>query len=128
MADGWRPCTLQHLLTHTAGAPTDFLGGVQEAWPDSAEELVAARRGFIAEVLAKGPESPRGEFCAHSNVGYSIAGPISESIAGVLHETLMVQKVFAPLELTSGGFGPPKDGPPRSARRTASCRDRSESL
>ena len=46
MADGWRPCTLQHLLTHTAGAPANFPWKVLKVWPDSAEELVAARRRY----------------------------------------------------------------------------------
>lgn len=80
MAGSWRPCTLRHLLTHTAGAPANFPGKVLKAWPDTAEELVAARRRFIAEILAEGPESPCGERFAYSNVGYTIAGHIAETI------------------------------------------------
>ena len=58
MADGWGGCTLHHLLTHTAGAPVNFPMKVQSVWPDSAEQLVAARRRFIAAVLAKPPATP----------------------------------------------------------------------
>ena len=112
MADGWRPCTLQHLLTHTSGAPATFPWKILEVWPDSAEELVAARRRFIAEILAEEPESPCGERFAYSNVGYSIVGHIAETIAGVPYEGLMAQKIFAPLELESAGFGPPKGDKP----------------
>ena len=112
MADGWRSCTLQHLLTHTAGAPANFPWKVLKVWPDSAEELVAARRRYIAEILAEGPESPCGEQFAYSNVGYTIVGHIAETIAGVPYEALVEQKVFTPLELRSAGFGPPKGDKP----------------
>lgn len=112
MADGWRPCTLQHLLTHTAGAPANFPWKVLKVWPDSAEELVAARRRFIAEILAEEPESPCGEQFAYSNVGYTIVGHIAETIAGVPYEALVEQKVFTPLDLRSAGFGPPKGDKP----------------
>ena len=112
MAAGWRPCTLQNLLTHTAGAPANFPMKVLKVWPDTAEELVAARRRFIAEILAEEPESPCGERYSYSNVGYTIVGHIAETIAGVPYETLIAQKVFTPLELKSAGFGPPKGDKP----------------
>ena len=112
MAVGWRPCTLQHLLTHTAGAPANFPMKVLKVWPDTAEELVAARRRFIAEILAEAPESPCGERYSYSNVGYTIVGHIAGTIAGVPYESLMKQKVFIPLELNSAGFGPPKGDMP----------------
>lgn len=112
MAGGWRPCTLQHLLTHTAGAPANFPWRVLKVWPDTAKELVAARRRFIAEILAEEPESPCGERFAYSNVGYTVAGHIAETITGVPYELLVEQKVFTPLELKSAGFGPPKGDTP----------------
>jgi len=112
MAGSWRPCTLKHLLTHTAGAPANFPMKVLKVWPDTAEELVAARRRFIAEILAEEPESPCGERHTYSNVGYTIAGHIAETIAGMPYEALMTQKVFIPLELNSAGFGPPKGEEP----------------
>ena len=60
MAGGWSACTLRHLLTHTAGAPANFLLAALMVWPDTAEELVSARRRFIARVLAREPQSPAG--------------------------------------------------------------------
>ena len=108
MADGWRDCTLHHLLTHTAGAPANFPIWFQTVWPDTEEELVAERRRFIAEVLADAPESPCGERYAYSNVGYTIAGHIAETIAGEPYQSLMQNRVFVPLALTSAGFGAPR--------------------
>ena len=108
MAGGWSNCTLHHLLTHTAGAPANFPIESQEVWPDTPEELVAERRRFIADVLAEEPESPCGESFAYSNVGYTIAGHIAESIAGVPYQALMQNRVFVPLALMSTGFGAPR--------------------
>ena len=112
MADGWGGCELHHLLTHTAGAPTNFPNKVQSVWPDTAENLVAARRRFVADVLAKDPQHPCGECFGYSNVGYTIAGHIAETVAGKPYEVLLQHRVFAPLMLTSAGFGPPQgEGP-----------------
>ena len=108
MAAGWSDCTLHHLLTHTAGAPVNFSSDVQDVWPDTLEELVAERRRFVARVLAREPQSPCGERFAYSNVGYTIAGHIAETIAGEPYQTLIQNRVFAPLGLMSAGFGAPR--------------------
>ena len=110
--DGWGACTLHHLLTHTAGAPENFPSKMQSVWPDTAAELVAARRRFIADVLAREPKSPCGERFAYSNVGYTIAGHIAETVAGKPYESLLQERVFTPLMLASGGFGPPQGDAP----------------
>ena len=112
MAGGWDDCTLHHLLTHTAGARANFPLRVQRVWPDTAGELMAARRRFIADVLAREPASPCGERFAYSNVGYTIAGHIAETVAGKPYETLLQERVFAPLTLASAGFGPPQGDAP----------------
>ena len=112
MAGGWGACTLHHLLTHTAGARANFPYRMRGIWPDTPEELVAARRRFIAAVLAKGPKSPCGERFAYSNVGYTIAGHIAETVAGKPYEALLQERVFAPLALASAGFGPPQGDAP----------------
>ncbi len=44
MADGGSGCTLEHLLTHTAGVVANFPNRFQDVWPETAEELVAERR------------------------------------------------------------------------------------
>ena len=112
MAGGWDDCTLHHLLTHTAGARANFPSSVQSVWPDTAEELVAARRRFIADVLAEDPASPCGERFVYSNVGYTIAGHIAETLAAKPYEMLVRERVFAPLMLASAGFGPPQGSAP----------------
>ncbi len=112
MAGGWSACSLHHLLTHTAGARANFPHRMQRVWPATPGELVAARRRFIAAVLARGPKSPCGERFAYSNVGYTIAGHIAETVAGKPYEALLQERVFAPLALASAGFGPPQGDAP----------------
>ncbi len=82
MAGGWSACTPHHLLTHTAGARANFPSRMQRVWPETPDELVAARRRFIADILAREPRSPCGERFAYSNVGYTIAGHVAETVAG----------------------------------------------
>ena len=108
MADGRSACTPAHLMTHTAGVAANFPADAQEVWPETAEELVAERRRFVADALAAEPASPCGERFLYSNVGYTVAGHIAETVAGEPYETLLRERVFAPLALTSGGFGAPK--------------------
>ena len=108
MADGRSACTPAHLMTHTAGVAANFPGESQDVWPETAEELVAERRRFVADALAAEPESPCGERFLYSNVGYTIAGHIAETVAREPYETLLRDRVFTPLGLMSAGFGAPK--------------------
>ena len=112
MAAGWRACALHHLLTHTAGARANLPLRYWSVWPDTAAELAAERRRAVAAMLAEEPESPCGERYAYSNVGYTVAGHVAETVAGAPYETLMRNRVFAPLALTSAGFGPPRGARP----------------
>ena len=85
---------------------------MQTVWPDTAEELVAARRRFVADALAGEPETPCGERFSYSNVGYTIAGHIAETVAGKPCESLLRDRLFVPLMLTSAGFGAPRGEAP----------------
>jgi CubicO group peptidase (beta-lactamase class C family) len=58
--------------------------------------------------MAEKPAQRPGEKFAYSNVGYTIAGAMAETAAGVSWEDLVKREVFEPLELTGTGFGPPK--------------------
>lgn len=112
MAGGWSDCTLHHLLTHTAGAPVNFRNEFQMVRPGAPAELVRERRRFVAEVLAAEPESPCGERFVYSNVGYTIAGHIAETVADEPYEALIGNRVFVPLALSSAGWGAPMGDAP----------------
>ena len=80
MAAGRSACTPAHLMTHTAGVAANFPAESQDVWPETAEELVAERRRFVADALAEEPESPCGERFLYSNVGYTVAGHVAETL------------------------------------------------
>jgi CubicO group peptidase (beta-lactamase class C family) len=106
--EDWKPVTLQQLLTHTAGAPTNFSFWVALERPALGPACTQARREAVLKVIAKKPEHRPGETFAYSNVGYTIAGAMAEKVTGVSWEDLVKREVFEPLQLTSAGFGPPK--------------------
>jgi CubicO group peptidase (beta-lactamase class C family) len=58
-------------------------------------------------LLAAAPASPPGERFLYSNASYMIAGAIAECAGGRPWAELIREQLFAPLGLTSAGFGAP---------------------
>jgi CubicO group peptidase (beta-lactamase class C family) len=106
--EGWKPVTLEQLLTHTSGAPGNFPFRVMLRKPAIGPECTRERRKAVIDVMAEKPAHPPGEKFAYSNVGYTIAGAMAESATGVSWEDLVKREVFETLELNEAGFGPPK--------------------
>lgn len=118
----WKPVTLRQLLTHTAGAPTNFSLSARRIRPALGPKCTKKRRQAVMEVMARKPVHRPGKKHAYSNVGYTIAGAMAEAVTGVSWEDLVKREVFEPLELTGAGFGPPKSpsqtlNQPRGHRR-----------
>src|SRR5262249_19245641 len=89
------------------------IGGVPEGIPDAiANQMVIdgkspeARINAARAILALPPGQAHGTF-AYSNGGYIIAGAALERLTGATWEAMMQNDVFAPLSMTSCGFGPP---------------------
>jgi len=101
MDAGHRDTTLAMLLHHTSGITANI------NWFAAPEERVAC----AAEILSMSPKD-RGEY-AYSNAGYVVAGAMMEVVTGKRWEDLMGERLFAPLGMTSTGFGAPtKPGSP----------------
>lgn len=96
---GFKSVTLAMLLRHRAGLVPNIT-----VWP-----LVGTRQGAVADLLAKPPQNP-GTF-VYSNAGYVTIGAALELALGKPWETLMREKLFAPLEMRSCGFGVMAHGP-----------------
>lgn len=104
----WRAVTLRQLLTNRSGAPADLdADGLWTRLVEFKGEPTAARRALLTGVLARPPVHAPGTTFVYSNAGFALAGHIAETLAKEPFETLVAKRVFAPLSITTGGFGAP---------------------
>lgn len=105
----WGETTLDDLMHHRGGLlDNDVIG---RDWlmvaRDDPASLPEQRAVIAARALGKPPGGARGAF-AYGNANYMLLGAVIERITGRSWEDAMRAEVFAPLGITSGGFGPPK--------------------
>ena len=107
MRTEYRDVTVEQLLTHRGGVPTEPPSGAwARAWEQKGSP-VQQRYEFIASVLTNAPKARPGTTYVYSNQGYALVGAMLERITGVPWETLIKDRLFRPLHMTSAGFGPP---------------------
>jgi len=105
----YRSVTLVHLLSHQAGLPSMTAGFA----PVTNDQLKAIhglgpreQRYRVAEiVLGQAPDHKLGEKYVYSNAGYTIAGAIVEKVMDEPWENLIQERLFAPLQMETVGFG-----------------------
>jgi CubicO group peptidase (beta-lactamase class C family) len=90
--------TLRQLLSHSAGIP----GG---AAYDGAQDGAALERRVAALAGARLHRDP-GAGYEYANDGYSVAGLVVQTVAGVPYERYMAERVFAPLGMDRTTFDP----------------------
>ena len=113
LADAMRPeyrkVALHEVLAHRAGLP-----GAADSWPKGMSFLDVhrlpglprdQRREYLRRILAQEPAATPGETFLYSNAGYALLGAAAEKAADTPWETLMRDRVFKPLGMTSAGFG-----------------------
>ena len=91
------PITIRHLLTMTAGFPTD------DPWGDRQQALDLDR---FAELLRGGLSfawAPGTRF-EYSNTGYGILGRLITNVAGREYREVVRERIFAPLGMDSSGY------------------------
>ncbi len=97
--------TLRQLLTHRAGIPSNSVD-----WDAHNQlEIKARRLAILKDNLSSPSAIKHGEF-NYSNFGYVIAASMAEKITGESWESLMRQRLFIPLGMSSAGFGEPDKG------------------
>ena len=69
-------------------------------------DIIERRYAILRDNLMEPPAGPVGEFL-YSNLAYMIAGAMAERLTGKSWEALMEEHLFAPLGITTAGFGPP---------------------
>ena len=95
-----RGITVLELLSHYSGLPANP-NLVKYGGADGCEERLRIVENELSKPL---PHKP-GTHWEYSNLGYAVAGAITERITGKPWETAMREEVFTPLGMTTVGFG-----------------------
>lgn len=140
MDPGLRRATLEQLLSHTSGIPSDnqTFADILAKAATQADNLDDLRYFIVREWSTQPLQSEPGTTFAYSNMGYTLAGTMLERAGGKTWEEV-TERVFKPLGLTSAGFGPQAtlgkvDAPLGHAvvdgklKRTTLCRGLAEEL
>lgn len=101
--------TLEQLLSHTSGIPSDNDAQaklLQQSFAQERKNLDELRYWVIGELIKQPLQSKPGEKFAYCNMGYTLAGAMLERVSGKTWEELIVERVFDPLGLKSAGLGP----------------------
>ena len=109
MDAGLQAVTLEQLLSHTSGIPSDndaFGTLLAESLVQSGLNLDELRYWMVRRWSGQPLATKPGTAFAYSNMGYVIAGAMLERAAKTTWEELIVERVFTPLDLKTAGFGP----------------------
>ena len=95
--------TLSQLVRMEAGMPHM----PKDQWSYANHPEIRKRRyAIIRDSLKEAPVGPVGKF-RYSNLSYVVAASLAEGLTRKSWETLMEERLFAPLGITTAGFGPP---------------------
>ena len=102
----YRTATLEQLLAHRSGMPPrdDAVMATARSFDGDAR---AQREQFVRMALQLPAVADPDFAFVYTDVGYTVAGAMLERAAGKPWETLVVEYVAGPLELTTLGFGEP---------------------
>ncbi|NOR44284.1 MAG: serine hydrolase [Candidatus Delongbacteria bacterium] len=99
---GFKNITLWQLLTHRAGLPKNPIDEL--AHTDL--EIKERRLSLLKDNIIFAPSNTVGEW-HYSNFGYIIAACMAEQVTGLSWETLIKERLFEPLGMTTAGIGDP---------------------
>jgi len=109
---GWRPATLRHLLTHTAGIRELLhLSGIWRL-RDLGEAVKAGRRvPSLAEYYSPGLriDAEPGRRFMYTNHGFNTLGQVIEDVSGLPVGPYLRQHVFEPLGMRDTAFSVPPE-------------------
>lgn len=103
--DAWKPVTIHHLLTHTAGIPSftelpDYPRTM--AQPVTHPEMVARFRNRPLE-FAPGAQA------SYNNSAFYLAGMIIENVSGKSYDRFLQERIFTPSGMTRSGYDRSRD-------------------
>ena len=99
--EAWRPITIRHLLSHTAGIPN------YTSFPDFAATQAQATTpdALVARFSEMPLEFAPGTQYAYSNSGYAVLGRVIESVTGQAYADALRSLVLAPLGIVGVHYG-----------------------
>ena len=114
MHPAWEKVTLRQVLAHRAGLRHEP-GGLAQVLNELVGRPPRAPLGTLPQqrleiarqALSRPPGIPPDTKYWYSNVGYILAGAVLEQLTGRAWEELMRERLFQPLGISTGGFGPP---------------------
>lgn len=107
MEPQWAGVTLEQLLTHRSGAPSEPPDNLwRNAWAQQGTPA-EQRAQFVRGLLLRRPTAVPGTRFIYSNQGYAIAGTMLERMSGQPWETLMSTMIFPACVMPNAGFGAP---------------------
>jgi len=113
MHPAWEKVTLRQVLAHRAGLRFEP-DGLAQVFKELVRPLRARlgtlpqqRLEIARQALSRPPGIPPDTKYWYSNVGYVLAGAVLEQLTGRAWEELMRERLFQPLGISTGGFGPP---------------------
>lgn len=108
MRDGYKRATLHNLLNHRGGVQREIDQKDYDSFSlDGLDDPRAERLRWAGLALMQPPLGAPGEKTSYANSGYVVVGAMLEALLDQPWEALMRDAVFAPLGLTSAGFGAP---------------------
>ena len=120
MHPAWEKVTLRQVLAHRAGLRfepdglarvfSDCFRTLRElrTFESRLGTLPQQRLEIARQALSRPPGIPPDTKYWYSNVGYILAGAVLEHLTGRAWEDLMRERLFQPLGISTGGFGPPR--------------------
>jgi CubicO group peptidase (beta-lactamase class C family) len=101
--------TLQQLVCHRSGVAESKLANfdVFVRLRALSGDLGLQRRNMVWIAMGRPPTYQPGETFEYSNVGFAIAGAMCEAVTKESYESLLKQRLFEPLGMTTAGFGAP---------------------
>ncbi len=102
----YQSATIVDLLSHQAGLrlAVDEIPSLAQVLDEAPGSVMDKRRLWAKELLELVPTNTRGGFL-YTNAGYIIVGSMLEAVTGSDWETLMRDRIFAPLGMKTVGFG-----------------------
>jgi CubicO group peptidase (beta-lactamase class C family) len=107
LSDAWKATTIEQIMGHRAGLIDEGLMGAEWAEMLATPKPVRQERTeLLAKALALAPKGQVGAY-HYANVDYLLVGAAIERILDKPWEDAIREELWAPLGITSGGFGAP---------------------